>query len=265
MNSLYEIEKQILNSTTSSDRIVKGIWSVDCLYNPAGNGRIFDYKFLVSQTIGQGAAYSIHNNYPRDLLKNIVGMDFTELSIEDIALKTCLLDSLYGIVCPADKKQRMVFNGSSFEKLQWRTNIIVNEAKRLIGSLNGKRIVNVGVVGDILRGFSEEKADVVGTDYDESLVGSKFFGKVPIFDGSNTPSIVKGSDLAVVTGMTITSGTIDEILKVARESNVKIIVFAETGANLAGYYLKNGVHSYLSECFPFYIFNGQSIIDVCTC
>lgn len=264
MQSLEIIEKKILEYIPTSSRMVNGIWSVDCLFNPSGNGRIFDYKFLIAQTIGQGVAYSLNREYSNAYLKSLIGTDFLQQSIEDIALKTCLLDSVYGAVFPAKKKNRHILQGSSIEKMQCRTRIIIDEAKRLLGSLKGKRVVNVGVVGDILRSFFEEGALVTGTDFDQDIVGTKYFNEVPILDGILTPSLIAESDLAIITGMTITSGTIDEILQIANHNKVKIIVFAETGANLASYYLDNGVHSYLSEYFPFYIFNGESIIDVCT-
>lgn len=264
MQSLIDIEKQIIEHAPVSYRIVRGLWSVDCLYNPSNNGRVFDYKFLVSQTIGQGAAYSLNHDYSCEYLKGLIGYDFTTQAIDDIALKTCLLDSVYGEIFPAKNKVQCSFTGSSIDKLHWRTNIIINEAKRLIGSLKGKKVVNVGVVGDILYGFYKEGTMIVGTDYDPDLIGSKFMDTVPILDGKNTLSAIKDSDLAIITGMTITTGTIDDIISIANSHNTKIIVFAETGANLASYYINKGVHSYLSEHFPFYIYNGHSVIDVCS-
>ena len=140
---------------------------------------------------------------------------------------------------------------------------MVKEATRLLGDIQGRKIVNVGVVGDILLRFNELGANIIGADFDESIVGMATFDGIPIINGKNTLDEICNADLAIVTGMTITTGTIDDIINCCKENNVKLMIFAETGANLASYYLEHGVDVYLSEYFPFYIFNGTSIIDVC--
>jgi hypothetical protein len=263
MNSIEVIENEILEHSTAQDRQVKGIWGVDCLFYPINNGRIFDYKFLISQTRGQGCAYSTKFDYSREFLRQYIGHDFLECAINDIALKVSFLDSLYGIFSPPKNSRRIISEASSIEKMKWRTQIILDEATRLLGDVKNKKVVNVGVVGDILHTFAENGAEIKGTDYDTSIAGTTMFGHIPVFDGKCTIKEISDSDLAIITGMAITSNTIDEIIECCINNNVKTIVFAETGANLAGYYLKHGIDVYLSEYFPFYIFNGNSVIDVC--
>ena len=262
MNSLKDIEDNIMELTSNRDRCINGLWSVDCLYNPSNNGRVFDYKFLVAQTIGQGCSYSVNYDYSRDKLKSYIGHDFSELKINDLAFKVSLFDSIYGELFPVKNKEQIHMNANSSEKLKWRTKIIKEEAIRLLGRISEKTIVNVGVVGDILLEFKKLGAYVTGTDFDKSIIGNTSFG-VPVKDGENTLEILKTADLAVITGMTISTGTIDSIINTCLANNVRIIVFAETGANLADYYIKHGVDVYLSEYFPFYIFNGCSYIDIC--
>ena len=262
MKSLEEIERQISCKTEAKDRVIKGIWGVDCLFNPVGNGRIFDYKILISQTLGQGCAYSSHNQYSRDVLKSYIGRDFLKCDISDTALKISLMDSIYGILYPPQNVVRYVCDATSEEKMHWRTSLIVDEAKRLLGEIKNKRVVNVGVVGDILLSFSEQGATVIGTDFDEALIGGQVFNGIEIYSGDRTLDEIASADLAVVTGMTISTETIDEILSCAVSNNTKIILFAETGASLSSYYIQRGVDVYLSEYFPFYIFNGSSVIDI---
>ena len=263
MNSIQDIENGIREHSASEDRRVKGIWGVDCLFNPSNNGRIFDYKFLVTQTLGQGCAYSTNFDYSRAFLRQYIGHDFLECDMADVALKVSFLDSMYGVLFPPENKRHLITDAVSGEKMKWRTQIILEEAARLLGDVKNKRIVNVGVVGDILLAFADQGADIAGTDYDEAIIGTRTFGDIPIFDGKDTIKEISGSDLAVITGMTITTNTIDEIIECCAAHHVKTIVFGETGANLAGYYVKHGIDVYLSEYFPFYIFNGTSVIDVC--
>ena len=88
------------------------------------------------------------------------------------------------------------------------------------------------------------------------------FHDVEIYHGDRTLPLLEDADLAIVTGMTITTQTIDSILEVCRTHNTKVILFAETGANLGSYYLQEGADVFLGETYPFYIFNGQSEILV---
>jgi len=252
-----------LEHTSEKDREIVGIWGIDCLFNPRGNGRIFDYRILLSQTAGQGCAYSTRFDYSRDFLRQYVGRDFADCGISDVALKVSLLDSLYGTVHPAKNKKRLTKRADSLTKMKWRTQIIYDEALRLLGGKKDRLIVNVGVVGDIVRKFAGEGFSVVGTDFDEEIVGRSAYGGVEIADGARTLDVLAKADLAVITGMAITTETIDGILACCGNNGVKSIVFAETGPNLAGYYVENGVDVYLSEYFPFYIFDGLSEVDVC--
>jgi hypothetical protein len=263
MESIIEIKKQVMDNTIPEDRRVKGIWCVDCLYNPKDNGRIFKYKFIISQTVvGQGCAYSLKANYSIPKLELLIGNDFINANIKDEALLVSLLDSCYQNISDLKPIFSETMNADSETKMRWRTRIIKSEAEKLIGSLKDKKVVNVGVVGDILKSFKDEGANVIGTDFDDLIVGKTMFGTVEIRSGSETLNTIKNSDLCIVTGMTIVTKSIDAIITCCLQSDVKIIIFAETGANLGPYYVTKGVDSYVGETFPFYIFNGISIINV---
>ena len=178
MNSLEIIEKSILEYSSKQDREVKGIWGVDCLFNPKNNNRVFDYKFLISQTLNQGCAYSTNSEYSRDFLVKFMGRDFLESVISDIALKVCFFDSLYGVLFPPANKKRLIMDSDSHEKMKWRTHIILDEAIHLLGSVRNRRIVNVGVVGDILYTFKENGAEITGTDFRRASASSALFSSL---------------------------------------------------------------------------------------
>jgi hypothetical protein len=74
---------------------------------------------------------------------------------------------------------------------------------------------------------------------------------------------VEHSDLAVVTGMTLASNTLADIIAVANSSGTPIVLVAETGAWFAPEYRDAyGIHSVVAEPFPFYIFSGPSEINL---
>lgn len=260
MGSIETIIDRIREKSTKNERYVRGLWSVDCLFYPSGNGRIFDYKFLISQTVGQGCAYCVNKMGVEDLRK-FIGKDFFDIDIRDTALQVSLIDSIYGELYPMIPTKSLTHVGDSETKMHWRTNIIYDEVLKFIHGDRSKSIVNVGVVGDIIKFFSEQGYQIVGTDFDECIVNTQLFGSY-IYSGQNTLDVVANSDVAIVTGMTITTETIDDIIECCKQNNTKLIIFAETGANLAQFYIEMGVDSYISETFPFYIFNGTSRIDI---
>ena len=50
----------------------------------------------------------------------------------------------------------------------------------------------MGVVGDIVKSFHDQKSDIVGTDYDEIIVGTKMFDDVEIYHGERTLALFGG-------------------------------------------------------------------------
>lgn len=265
MDSLEKIKKLVLNQYTTSEREIVGIWATDCLYNPAQNGRVFKYKFIVVQTsIGQGCAYSSDDRYDVNYLAELVGKDCLDLDneIKDLPLKVACIDSLCEKISFGYETEEVKLDGSSAYKLCARTELIINEAKRLVGDLRGRKVLNVGVVGDILFQFYNHGCQVIGSDFDSTIVGQRFFDEVPIISGTRTLETLKSVDIAVVTGMTIANATLNEIIEVCIKYGVKLIVFAETGSNMGQFYVHEGVDCYLGEVFPFYIFNGSSTIRI---
>lgn len=263
MDTFKEIKKKLLKEYTPFDRTIVGIWATDCLYNPMQNGRIFKYKFIVVQTnLGQGCAYSVNENYDVNYLESLIGQDCLNVKIDDMALYVACMDSLMENISFGYDFDNVIIKGISNDKLHMRTDTIINEAKQLLGELRGKSILNVGVVGDIIKKFCEIGCNVIGSDFDDTIVGKKLFNMVPIESGENTLELLTKADLAVVTGMTITTKTLDSIIDCSIKNNVKLIVFAETGANMGQYYVHKGVNCYLGEKYPFYIFNGESNIII---
>lgn len=246
----------------NEDALIKGMWGVDCLFQPKKDERVFDCDFVVAQTMGQGCAYGNSEGFERNYLRSLIGKNYFELSFTDAAVEIAIMDSLYEKVFPVNWDYEICAQGTSAEKLHKRSEIIFNEAMHLLEGKKDKKVVNVGVVGDIIKTFVDEGIDISGTDFDSEIIGKEMFSKAPIYDGAKSLDYVAAADVAVVTGMALATGTIDGILKTAKQNNTKIIIFAETGANMADAYIKCGADVFVSEPFPFYIFNGESKMRV---
>ena len=151
--------------------------------------------------------------------------------------------------------------GSSAEKAMWRSQIVVDEVLRLLEADDADRVVNVGVIGNIVRNLKDRGLDVVGTDGDPKLVGCEIDG-VPILSMERTLEFVEEYDVAVMTGMIISTETMEDIFDAAKRGGTRLVMFCETGANLCEEYVKLGVDTAIAEPFPFYIFGGTTRIDI---
>jgi len=123
-------------------------------------------------------------------------------------------------------------------------------------------VVNVGVVGNVIRALKNEGCEVMASDMEPEMVGTTVHDTL-VQDGTKTFDLVRDADLAIVTGMTIATDSLGLIIEEARTHNTRLLVFAETGANLGQEYCRTlGVDTVVSEPFPFYIFQGKSRIEV---
>jgi hypothetical protein len=223
---LDKIRESVKNSNLKEeDLVIRGLWSVDCLFKPNVKERTFNYKFIVAQTIGQGCAYSLVTDYDVKYLESLMGKNYLNLKIEDTALDVAMLDAIYSTL--QREPDRMVeLSGTSVDKAEDRAKVVVEEAVRLLDKENLKHdrplVCNVGVVGNIIKELVDIDIDVIGADFDNEIVGKKLFGKAEIVHGEKTLETIKKCDVAIITGMTLTTNTLDEIITTANESNTKI-------------------------------------------
>ncbi len=240
---------------------IRGLWRTDLLFRPNPAERTFNYTFLIVQTVGEGACYcstipALTEGF------HLLGKDTRTIEHKYRCFEVAALDAMFSAF---EKQPDETFSmtGTSAEKALWRSRIVVDEVVRqldVLGADPGK-VVNVGVIGNIIRMLTQRGIEVVGTDEDPLLVGAEI-GGIPIYDEERTIEFVEECDVAVMTGMIISTDTMEDIFEAARRGGTKLILFCETGANLCEEYVKLGVDSAIAEPFPFYIFGGTTRIDV---
>lgn len=264
MNDIYAtLREQMLRKTEgrpAEDFVIRGLWKTDLLFRPNADERTFKYTYVLAQTLGQGCCYC---NANACLDQDILGCDARDIVGVRCPSSIAVLDSIYAGIARAPDEVHEI-RGNSVEKTGARNSIIFREADRLLAGVTGRepRIVNVGLVGDLLRRLKARCHEVTATDYDEVVVGLSLHG-VKIEHGFQTIDRVRESDLAVVTGMTLATDSLEKILDAARASGTKVLIFAETGANFGEEYVRTlGVDAVVAEPFPFYIFQGVSRIEV---
>jgi hypothetical protein len=124
----------------------------------------------------------------------------------------------------------------------------------------GTNIVNIGAVGALLMELQGRGFSVRACDLDPRLVGQRI-GEVLIEPSSPTSSLIAGAQYILVTGMTLTNNTLDEIVQEASASGAQVIIYGQTGHGFVEL-LDLGVTALVSERFPPYVFAGESQVDV---
>jgi hypothetical protein len=239
---------------------IRGLWEIKLTFRPDLDERMFNFNVILVQTVGQGCSYC--DSPFRNANENIVGTDSIKILNQRNCLSIATLDSIYSSM-PRFPVKTYQFEGNSKDKAQYRAKIILDEAELLLRNIRGNKpkVVNVGAVGLLIKGLKERDYLTYATDFDQTLIGQTMHG-VTIESGTLSPKYVKECDLAIITGMTLSTNTLEEIIDVARESGTKLLIFAETGAYFGEAYCELGVDTVVSEPFPFYIFEGVSKIEI---
>lgn len=240
---------------------IRGLWRTDLLFRPNPAERAFSYTYLLVQTVGEGACYCdrippLQEGFP------LLNQDCREIHHDYRCFRVATLDAMFSAF-EKHPDESMTITGNSAEKAVWRAGIVVDEIVRLLELSGADRgcVVNVGVIGNIIRMLRERGIQATATDGDPLLVGSRV-QDVSVEGMERTVELVEECDVAAITGMIISTNTMEEIFAAARRGGTKLVMFCETGANLCEEYVRLGVDTAIAEPFPFYIFSGTTRIDV---
>ena len=174
-----------------------------------------------------------------------------------------LLDAMFSSLSPKADEEFLI---SGEDKAGQRADIVCNEVQNMSRKKilpERPKIVNVGAIGCIIEKLSNKGMDVTATDLDKDIIGKELAG-VRIADGAlHTERLVAESDIALITGMTISNGSLPELIKIAKENNTKIMMVSETGAGFGRAYCDLfDIDVVVSEPYPFYVFRCYSEIKI---
>jgi len=175
-------------------------------------------------------------------------------------LKVALLDVLYSVFVNKRKVSDITFSGNPKEKSEKYSQFVVDTLIKSFGK-KLRSVVNVGTEGGFIRELQAHRLKVFATDKDPEVIGRMIEG-VKVAPGNKTIELIAQTDLALVTGMTLATNTLSQIFAVCKKLNKKLVIFAETGHNLAEDYCRCGAAIVFSEPFPFFTLPGISEVRV---
>jgi nucleoside diphosphate kinase len=261
LEQLQEIVLERSKGYSDEQFHIRGQWGIDLLFRPNVHERTFHYQVIVTQTVRQGCCYCYCESPVIDA--DLMGVDARYAIPDNRCLRIALLDAAFSAFHDNSLKD-FVLDGTSAEKATIRADIVSSEVLMHIpDSPKGSKpsVVNVGVVGNIIRQLKQRGLDVYATDLDPGLIGQLCHGTVVQDGREHTLELVERCDVALITGMTLSSGSLEAIIRTAKKAGTKVVMFAETGAWFAQEYCDSfGIDAVIGEPFPFYIFEGRSII-----
>ncbi|MEU5883721.1 DUF364 domain-containing protein [Spirillospora sp. NPDC047279] len=115
----------------------------------------------------------------------------------------------------------------------------------------GDRVALIGVVNPLVAAIRDRGGVCLPCDLNlrETQWGE------PVTD--DMTEVLADADAVVATGMTLSNGTFDLVLRHCRERDVPLVVYAQTGGAVARAFLSSGVTALSAEPFPFSQFSAD--------
>ena len=265
MGLLDTIREQILTdprvaSAKTGSLLISNIWLCTCTFARAGRAFSRDLV-VVNLAEGTGTCWVCEEQPDlRNRLSRLVNIDVLDVGRDcPLPLRVAATDSLAS-VCPADPDRRLVLSGSYLDKMKAYGELIVGES----GAELDSEVVVVGLQDEIVDALLSRTGKIRITDLEPSLVGGQYRG-IEVANGyARTIEYVERCDIAIVTGMTIVSNTLEDIIAAATAHKTRLVFYSESGGHLAARYIDHGVDVVVSSVFPFYDFHSMCVVNVFT-
>lgn len=247
------------------------LWSVSFLVQADPSERKTRYTMRIAQAEGYGRSGGLGPGLP-DPDPDLVGQDTRRILKDrrwrDEADRAAIADLVMGQVSrPAD--EQIVLDDTLRGKYTARAKIFADEATRVLQGRsaeprkgNHRRVLVVGATAGILHALLRRGLDVCATDLSPDVVGQTL-GGVQVLDGrAANARLMKEADLAIVTGISLTNGTMPELMGLAKTHNTPTMIWAITGKNFGHYYTDHGVDIVISDPSPFLLLPGPATIAI---
>jgi Putative heavy-metal chelation len=238
---------------------IRGIWRMDYHCQPNQWERDLLCGIWIVQTLGQGCCYvDYKGGY---LNEDLIGQDARYARPQHLWAEIALLDSVYSVF-QSEPDSSFSFRGNTRDKATLRARFIAELVTLELQKIGGKKVVQIGVLGNLLQQCQEFGIDIVGTDFDPELIRNGING-VTVHHADQNNQRIQEADIVLVTGMTLATNTLQGIIDTAQRHGKKVMLFTATGAHFAEAYCNTfGIDVVFSETLPHYMFQGSSTINV---
>jgi hypothetical protein len=215
-----------------------------------------------------GLAFGLAPALP-DLHPDFVGKDVRQILKDRLCRdridRTAFVDLLMGHL-PQSANKYVTLKGAERDKYFERAQIFAEEAEKIIQRKgikgNDARALVIGASEGIISALTNRGFEVSATDLSPVIVGT-LLGGVKVCNGRfANASLMKKADLAIITGMTLSNGTLLGLMKLAQQYNTSTMLWAITGKNFGQYYTEHGVDCVISDLAAFHRLLGPTRIGI---
>ncbi|TQV88693.1 hypothetical protein FLL46_08665 [Aliikangiella coralliicola] len=166
------------------------------------------------------------------------------------AVRVAALDAFFGEVYAHRKsnaKPLALPRGTPLERAVARDQAIAD----LLDFEPGKKIGLIGVVNPLVDAIVERGGICLPCDFNMKKTQS---GLTVVQD---MMPVLQEADYILATGMTLSNGSFDTILKVCRSRKIPFVLYAQTGSAIIPQFLDHGVTAISAEPFPYSQFSAE--------
>jgi hypothetical protein len=270
--TLDALQHWTLDTTShlAADRFrLTAFWDVDYVRQQVPGERRARYTMRLAQAESYGIA--LDHSSPRQACdSNLIGEDsrhiLNDRRFRDNIDRIALIDLIVGEV--ATRCREVTFNQTMRDKYASRAHLFADEAafvlrRRSAHANKGTRphIHVAGATAGILNALLVSGFKVTATDLSPDVVGQNL-GGVTVCDAVENCKSIAAADLTIITGMTLSNGTLPSLLETAKTSNTSTMIWAVTGRNLGQYYTEHGVDCVISDPSPFFQLPGPASLRI---
>jgi hypothetical protein len=198
---------------------------------------------------------------PPALHPDFVGKDVRRILTDRLRLdridRTAFVDLVMGHLLQSanEANKHVTLEGSIRDTHFQRGRIFAEEAETIIHHKgvkgNDPRALVIGATGGIISALINRGFGVSATDLSPAIVG-RTLGGVKICNGRfANASLMKKTDLAIITGMALSNGTLSGLMELAKKYNTSTMIWAITGKNFGRYYTEHGADCVISDLAGF--------------
>lgn len=184
--------------------------------------------------------------------ESLAGKSLAELLEHPLlAVRIAALDAYFAVAAPhraAESAHKFELPlGTPLERAVARDQAIVS----LLNIQAGEKVGLIGVVNPIVDEIAKHGGICLPCDFNMAKTAS---GIEVVQD---MLPVLQQADRIIVTGMTLSNGSFDEILAAARERDIPLLVYAQTGSAIVPQFLGQGVTAICAEPFPYSQFSAE--------
>ena len=263
MDLLRQLEEECQRQIRQ-EVILRALSTLNLAVQPTPGERLFRYSVQIASSLGIGCCFATTTGTTDSTRDTLIGTSVLPMTSNNIELETriAILDSIYAPLTMRPSESLMVA-GSIETRSRKRADFVIDRTMSIARLYPGDSLLNVGAVGAFISAASRRGLRISATDRDPLVVNTMLSGTL-VLDAAMNRELLAAADVALVSGMTLWTETLCQLLADAQEAGTPVVIFAETGANLFPSLIGRGIMAVFSEPFPFYVLADECRIHFYT-